>query len=117
MLLHQREQGTLKNLIPRITELDYLLVDPPWNFYSIRYVLEDRAEHIVYIPTKDIAVELETKNIVEVIVERLRAKLDCTPVHIDRVTKEAKDATKRRAIDATRISKTRRLAKSTTRNR
>jgi hypothetical protein len=93
-----------------------LLVDPPWNFYSIRYVLEDRAEHIVYIPTKNIATELETKNIVEIIVEKLRAKLDCEPVHVERVTKEAKDATKRRAIDATRISKARRLAKSTTRD-
>jgi AraC-like DNA-binding protein len=116
MVLHQREQGTLKNLTPRITELDYLLVDPPWNFYSIRYVLEDRAEHIVYIPTKNIATELETKNIVEIIVEKLRAKLDCKPVHVERVTKEAKDATKRRAIDATRISKARRLAKSTARD-
>jgi AraC-like DNA-binding protein len=116
MVLHQREQGTLKNLTPRITELDYLLVDPPWNFYSIRYVLEDRAEHIVYIPTKNIATELETKNIVEIIVERLRGQLDCEPVHVERVTKEAKDATKRRAIDATRISKARRLAKSTTRD-
>lgn len=106
----------MKNLTPRITELDYLLVDPPWNFYSIRYVLDDRVEHIVYIPTKDIAMELETKNIVEIIVERLRAKLDCKPVHIDRVTKEAKDATKRRAIDATRISKARKLAQSTTRD-
>lgn len=104
----------MKNLTPRITELDYLLVDPPWNFYTIRYVLEDRAEHIVYIPTKDIAVELETKNIVEIIVERLRGELDCVPVHIERVTKEAKDATKRRAIDATRIAKARRLAKSST---
>jgi hypothetical protein len=116
MVLHQKEQDTLKNLTPRITELDYLLVDPPWNFYSIRYVLDDRVEHIVYIPTKDIAMELETKNIVEIIVERLRAKLDCKPVHIDRVTKEAKDATKRRAIDATRISKARKLAQSTTRD-
>lgn len=116
MLLHQREQGTLKSLTPRITELDYLLVDPPWNFYSIRYVLEDRAEHIVYIPTKDIAVDLQTKTIVEIIVERLQAKLDCEPVHIDRVTKEAKDATKRRAIEATRIAKARKLAKSTARD-
>ena len=116
MLLHQRERSTLKSLTPRITELDYLLVDPPWNFYSIRYVLEDRVEHIVYIPTKDIAEDLETKTIVEIIVERLRAKLDCQPVHIERVTKEAKDATKRRAIEATRISKARKLAKSTARN-
>jgi hypothetical protein len=116
MVLPQREQGTLKNLTPRITELDYLLVDPPWNFYSIRYVLEDRAEHIVYIPTKDIAVELETKNIVEIIVEKLRAKLDCEPVHVERVTKEAKNATKRRAIDAKRIAKARRLAQSTKRD-
>lgn len=106
----------MKNLTPRITELDYLLVDPPWNFYSIRYVLEDRAEHIVYIPTKDIAVELETKNIVEIIVEKLRAKLDCDPVHVERVTKEAKDATRRRAIEATRISKARKLAKSIARD-
>lgn len=106
----------MKNLTPRITELDYLLVDPPWNFYSIRYVLEGRVEHIVYIPTKNIAVELETKNIVEIIVEKLRAKLDCEPVHVERVTKEAKDATKRRAVEATRISKARKLAKSTTRD-
>lgn len=87
---------------PRITNFVWNVVDPPWNFYSIRYVLDDYTEHVVYIPTKIIEKELETMSIVDIVVARLRATLDCVPVHIDRVGKKEKDATNRSAKQATR---------------
>lgn len=105
----------MKHCKPKVTKLVYNIVDPPWNFYSICYELDGHAEHIVYIPTKVIAAELETKSIVEIILEKLRAELACVPEHIDRVTKEDKNATKRRAIEATRKSKNK-LAQPTARD-
>lgn len=34
--------------------------------------------------------ELKTQGIVEILVDKLRALLDCDPVHIDRITEETK---------------------------
>lgn len=75
---------------PRITTLVWNLVDPPWSFYSIRYIIDGKSEHIVYIPQVMIESELKTKGIVEILVDKLRADLDCEPVHIDRITEENK---------------------------
>lgn len=81
------------------------IVDKPWDFYSIQYILEDYVEHIVYIPAAVIAEELKTMSIVDIIVNKLRAELACEPKHVDRVTEEMKNATKRSAIQATKRSK------------
>lgn len=74
----------------KITEFTYNLVDPPYNFYGVQYVL-DGLEHVVYIPISTIAGELETQTIVEIVCAKLRVELDCVPVHIDRITRELKD--------------------------
>lgn len=75
---------------PRITTLVWNLVDPPWSFYSIRYILDEYSEHIVYIPQATIEEELKTQDIVQIVVAKLRALLDCDPVHVDRITEETK---------------------------
>jgi hypothetical protein len=98
MVLQMRDAGLSKKPIPRITELVWNLVDKPWDFYSIRYVLDDYTEHLVYIPAKLIATELEHKTIVDIIVDRLRAELACEPVHIDRITKEMQRERKRSSV-------------------
>jgi hypothetical protein len=100
----------LKKCVPRITSFDWNLVDKPWDFYSIRYTLDDYMDHVVYIPAVIITEELKTKSIVDIVVERLRAELACTPVHHLRVTKAMKDATTRSAINAARRPKKRKLA-------
>lgn len=69
---------------PKITLLVWNLVDKPWDFYGVRYILDDY-EHIVYIPARTIEEELKTKNIVQIVCEKLRAKLACKPVHVLRV--------------------------------
>lgn len=87
---------------PRITTLVWNLVDPPWSFYSIRYILDEKTEHIVYLPQVMIEEDLKTKTIVEILVEKLRARLDCDPVHVDRITEESKVVKRgetRRAIE------------------
>jgi len=85
-----------------MTKLIWNIVDPPWNFYSIFYELDNYSEHIVYIPIKTIEAELKEKDIVEIILDKLKASLDCDPVHIDRVTKGMQDETRRRAESTTR---------------
>lgn len=110
MGLQKKDIGTLKPCNPRITKLVWNLVDKPWDFYSIKYVLDDYTEHVVYIPAKTIATELETMSIEEIIVAKLRATLDCVPEHVDRVTKEMKDESKRSAIQASGRSAKRKMA-------
>lgn len=92
----------MKTCTPKITRFRWTLVDPPWNFYSIGYVLEDYVEHVVYIPVGTIQEELKTKSIVDIVVERLRAELACEPEHLLRVGEKEKDESKRGAIAATR---------------
>jgi hypothetical protein len=101
MVLHQKESSTLKSC-PRITKFVWNIVDPPWSFYSIKYELDNYTEHIVYVPEKTITEELKTMSIVEIVTAKLQAQLDCVPEHVDRVSKDMKDATKRSAKQATR---------------
>lgn len=95
---------------PKITKLIWNIVDPPWNFYSVWYELDNYSEHIVYIPTKTIAEELKSKDIVQIVLDKLKAELDCDPVHIDRITKKMQDETRKRAETATRGSRKSKLA-------
>ena len=87
---------------PKVTKLHWNIVDPPWNFYSIVYEINNYSEHMVYIPLAVVEEELKTKTIVEIILEKLNAELDCDPVHIDRITEEMKNETRKRAKAATR---------------
>lgn len=92
----------MKTCTPKITKFKWTLVDPPWDFYSIGYVLENYVEHVVYIPAGTIQEELKTKTIVDIVVERLRAELACVPEYLVRVGEKDKDESKRGAAAATR---------------
>ncbi len=92
----------------KITELTYNLVDPPYNFYGVSYILNDYW-HVVYIPLSTITEELKTKDIVQIVCARLHAELDCVPTHVDRITKEMKREAKTRGFKETEPSRKTRL--------
>lgn len=100
------------NYKPTITKFSWNLVDKPWDFYSICYELDNYMEHMLYIPAKIIEEELQTKTIVEIVCSRLHASLKCTPVHIDRITKEMRSAAHRSTKFASRGRKKSKLAQS-----
>lgn len=99
---------------PKITEFVWNLVDKPWDFYGVRYVL-DGYEHIVYIPARTVEKELETMDIVEIVCTKLKAKLNCVPVHIDRVNKTNRVDVAKNVKQSQRRGKSK-LAKPRTRN-
>lgn len=86
----QRQDKTTSDLRPRITFFSWNLVDKPWDFYGVRYILNDRYDHIVYIPARAVEEELKEKDIVQIVVDKLDAVLDCEPIHHDRITREMK---------------------------
>lgn len=94
----------------KITELTYNLVDMPWDFYSVRYILDNDLEHIVYIPCSTIREELVDHDIVEILCMKLRAELACVPEHVDRITKSARtrsDQYNKRSTKKRRLAKLR----------